>query len=157
MTVIRSTNHSTAHALTAMILWLGSIHLNILLFLLFVIFCRTIIAFLYVDKYAPGYFPVTVHVENLRAFDQNKAYVLAAEPHSVFSIGCLSLMSFTGLMPLSKTKDLASTAMFHTPFLRQISTWMGLVPATKKNFIRYLETGSSCMIITGGVQEISFI
>ncbi|KAG1363897.1 putative diacylglycerol O-acyltransferase [Cocos nucifera] len=70
MTVIRSTNHSTAHALTtAMIIWLGSIHLSILLFLLFVIFYRTIIAFLYVDKYAPGYFPVTVHVENLRAFD----------------------------------------------------------------------------------------
>ncbi|XP_073111661.1 diacylglycerol O-acyltransferase 2D isoform X2 [Elaeis guineensis] len=50
-------------------------------------------------------------MEDARAFDQNKAYVLAAEPHSVFPIGCLSLLSFTGLMPLSKTKALASTAV----------------------------------------------
>lgn len=28
----------------------------------------------YVGKYVPGYFPVTVHVEDARAFDRNKAY-----------------------------------------------------------------------------------
>ncbi|KAK1303846.1 Diacylglycerol O-acyltransferase 2 [Acorus calamus] len=64
-----------------------------------------------VGKYAPGYFPITVYIEDVKALDPNKSYVLAAEPHSVFPMGCLSLMSITGFLPLSKTKALASSAV----------------------------------------------
>ncbi|XP_058086117.1 diacylglycerol O-acyltransferase 2D-like isoform X2 [Magnolia sinica] len=156
-TVIRSIRHSTFHTLTAMIVWLGSIHLNIILALLLILLFPNTSAFWYVGKYAPGYFPVTVHIEDAKLFDRDKAYILVAEPHSIFPIGYLSLLNITGLMPLSKTKALASTAVFYTPFLRQIGIWLGLVPATKKNFVKYLEAGYSCILIPGGVQEIIYM
>ncbi|KAK1303847.1 Diacylglycerol O-acyltransferase 2 [Acorus calamus] len=182
-TVIHSTPHSTMRSLTAIMIWLGAIHLNIALFVVVLLFCRsTSVLFLilgffvllsvipvddksrfgqalasYVGKYAPGYFPITVHIEDVKALDPNKSYVLAAEPHSIFPIGCLSLMSITGLLPLSKTKALASSAVFYTPILRQTGTWLGLTVATKENFINYLKAGYSCVVTPGGVQEILYM
>ncbi|KAJ0969583.1 hypothetical protein J5N97_022460 [Dioscorea zingiberensis] len=64
----------------------------------------------YVGKYVPGYFPITLHIEDAKAFDPNKAFVFAVEPHSVFPLGSLSLLSITGLMPLTKTRGLVSSA-----------------------------------------------
>ncbi|KAJ0969199.1 hypothetical protein J5N97_022076 [Dioscorea zingiberensis] len=64
----------------------------------------------YVGKYVPGYFPMTLHIEDAKAFDPNKAFVFAVEPHSVFPLGSLSLLSITGLMPLAKTRGLVSSA-----------------------------------------------
>ncbi|KAJ0970813.1 hypothetical protein J5N97_018772 [Dioscorea zingiberensis] len=170
-----------AHSLIAMIVWLAAIHLNVLLLLLasLLLFTSThaallILGFLlilmavplnnnsklgqafarYVGKYVPGYFPMTLHIEDAKAFDPNKAFVFAVEPHSVFPLGSLSLLSITGLMPLAKTRGLVSSAVFYTPFLRQIATWSGLTSATKKNFVNYLESGHSCIIIPGGVHEV---
>ncbi|KAJ0963298.1 hypothetical protein J5N97_028420 [Dioscorea zingiberensis] len=64
----------------------------------------------YVEKYVRGYFPMTLHIEDAKAFDPNKAFVFAVEPHSVFPLGSLSLLSITGLMPLAKTRGLVSSA-----------------------------------------------
>ncbi|XP_039123033.1 diacylglycerol O-acyltransferase 2D-like [Dioscorea cayenensis subsp. rotundata] len=183
--VIRTRCHSIAHCFIAMLIWLAAIHLNILLLLLssFLFFSSSTHAALlivglllvlmaiplnensklgqafarYVGRYVPGYFPMTLHIEETKAFNPNKSYVLALEPHSVFPLGSLSLLSITGLMPLAKTKGLVSSAVFYTPFLRQIATWSGLISATKENFVKYLETGHSCIIIPGGVHEVMYM
>ncbi|GJR02212.1 diacylglycerol O-acyltransferase 2D-like protein [Tanacetum coccineum] len=127
---------SPIHTFFAMVMWLGSVHLIVLLnlvsFLLLplhkyflVLGMFVVLMFIpidensrwglalarYIYKYARGYFPATLYVEDMNAFNPDQSYVFGYEPHSVWPIGTGILSDLTGFMPTGKVKILASSAV----------------------------------------------
>ncbi|KAL3693247.1 hypothetical protein R1sor_006898 [Riccia sorocarpa] len=159
----------------ALALWLFGIHLNIYICLICLVYLPnrwaiTVLALWlsqillplfaetpftdcvarFIAKYAPAYFPTETHCEDVNALDPNRPYM---EPHSVLPISIVVTTKHYGFLPLKKMKALATTAIFWTPVLRHVWSWLGLVPATKETFRQWLKEGYSCVVVPGGVQE----
>eukprot|EP01018_Ginkgo_biloba_P011477 Gb_36762 [translate_table: standard] len=108
----------------------------------------------FICDHGPGYFPITLIFEEMKAFNPNRAYVLAVEPHSIFPFGITALCNQAGYMPLPRIKFVAANFLFCIPLLRHIWCWMGMVAASKENFVKYLERDYSCIVIPGGHREM---
>ncbi|GAQ87651.1 Diacylglycerol acyltransferase 2 [Klebsormidium nitens] len=170
--------HTTLISIVAVIIWLGGIHVSLLCFL-FALFtlpsmaAYTILAIQlslvclpvgekpyfgemvakFVSDHAPKFFPLEFKMENREAFDTEKTYVIALEPHSIFPIGVVAMTRQAGRMPLQKMKCLASSAIWCIPWVRHLWSWLGLTPASRQNFRKLLSEGYSTVLIPGGVQE----
>ncbi|GER29327.1 diacylglycerol acyltransferase 2 [Striga asiatica] len=222
----KGTPGSIFHTLLALILWLGSVHFNFIVILLSFVFlpfprALGVIGLLfifivipiderskwgrklsrYICKHAVGYFPVSLYVEDIKAFDPNEAYdteismiwggvallcfcwgvvrivsvclalqrtyALFVPDYGVFLVtshiqfGLLELLHSLTLQVscLSiKSKFLpVPLYVFYTPFMRHVWSWLGLSPASRKNFTTLLASGYSCIIVPGGVQEAFYM
>ncbi|OQU78794.1 hypothetical protein SORBI_3008G049000 [Sorghum bicolor] len=107
----------------------------------------------FICKHGLSYFPVTLHVEHYQAFDPKTAYVFGYEPHSIMPLGAWTLMDLVSFMPLPKMKIITGSTALYVPFMRQIWTWLGSVPATREKFFSHLADGYSCVVCPGGLRE----
>jgi len=87
-------------------------------------------------------------------------YLFAAHPHGIFPMsqwltnphGGQNLAIQRALpMPI---RGCVASILFRFPFLRHVLAWHGLVPASRRVIRRLLVSGTSCVIVPGGVREI---
>ena len=76
--------------------------------------------------------------------------VLAAEPHAVLPIGLIGLLS-SDRLPNAHLG--VTSAIFKVPLLRQVWSWLQLVPANKSDLTALLHAGRTIALVPGGVQE----
>nr|XP_024394341.1 diacylglycerol O-acyltransferase 2-like isoform X2 [Physcomitrium patens] len=166
----------------AIVVWMGGLHLNVLVVGICLANLRshwalTLLAFWialifipvrpngglgqavarYICKYAPAYFPIKVVFDDENAFDSKKSYVFAAEPHSLLPIGIIALQPLSGNLPVPNLRALATSAVFWTPVVRHVWSWLGVSRVTRKFMTEFLQKGTSVIIIPGGVQECLYM
>eukprot|EP00270_Netrium_digitus_P016562 TRINITY_DN5960_c0_g1_i2.p1 TRINITY_DN5960_c0_g1~~TRINITY_DN5960_c0_g1_i2.p1 ORF type:complete len:330 (+),score=60.87 TRINITY_DN5960_c0_g1_i2:38-991(+) len=111
----------------------------------------------FICRYASEYFPIEVVVEDSALLDPSLPYLFAAEPHSVLPIGVIGLNPQALQFNMQKIKVAATSAIFHVPVLRHVWSWMGLTSASRGNIKSCLESGTSIILVPGGVQECLYM
>lgn len=164
--------------MVALFLWLGFIHFNTIVLLIAiyhlpskasigVISILVTLMFLPVDlnsafgkklatfiaRAAPTYFPIKFIYEDHGALDPKKAFIIALEPHHILPISAIALSPLSGYFPLTNMRILGSSALEYVPFVRHIWRWLSMASATRSQFVKLLGSGTSCVIIPGGLQE----
>ncbi|KAJ7543047.1 hypothetical protein O6H91_09G023200 [Diphasiastrum complanatum] len=106
---------------------------------------------------AVRHFPVKIVAEDLDAFDNNRSYVFGGEPHSILPLGYISLLEHSNLFPVKNIRLLVGSTALRAPFIHQLWKWFGCAPASKEVFHKLLKSGTSVIIIPGGVQECLYM
>ncbi|KAL3789751.1 LOW QUALITY PROTEIN: hypothetical protein HJC23_006744 [Cyclotella cryptica] len=110
---------------------------------------------------AEKYFGLKTIIENeqqlLDFSDKNKSVIFAFEPHDIIPYAVFAFSPSLKRIPGKIGEDgccLMSSAIFRTPFLRNVYSWARSFPVDKSTFLERLRCGKSLTFIPGGVQEI---
>ena len=111
---------------------------------------------------AMGYFPCTMEWEDepgyLAAAARGRPHVLGLEPHSVLPLSIVSFGKYFFYTPTTpecvrNSRALATETIFVIPFMRQLWSWLGMDPISKRRMRRLLDAGRTVLLIPGGVAE----
>eukprot|EP00897_Mesotaenium_endlicherianum_P010668 jgi/Mesen1/962/ME000012S00511 len=111
----------------------------------------------FVSSTVPAHFPLKVIYEDKDALNPDRSYVIALEPHSVLPISVVAFCNGANLCPLTNIKTLASSVLDYVPLCRHLWRWMGMAGVSRDTFAKLLQTGTTCILIPGGVQECTFM
>lgn len=115
-----------------------------------------------ITKAAVEYFPQSLEFEDeagfLDAAKKGTPSVIGLEPHSVLPLSIVGFgdyFYFTESTPrcVRNARALATGAIFTFPVLRQLWTWLGLDPISRRKMRQLLEEKRTVLIIPGGVAE----
>ena len=84
-------------------------------------------------------------------FVKGKPFILVAPPHGVFPYGNIATMICYPAFAGFSFKGLASSAVFRTPVIGQLLTWVGAIDASRPSATKALNAGRTIGISTGGV------
>lgn len=101
------------------------------------------------------YFEFSKDVTSLAAKRPGKKHLYFEFPHGIFPMGqFMSVTTIREISPNNMIYGLAADVIFKVPVIRQIMTWVGTWPATRKNITKIFAKGGHVGIQVGGIAEI---
>jgi len=106
----------------------------------------------YILKSWREYFNFSYYIED--KFDPERRYILAEFPHGAFPMGpIIAAGAVSECLPSARIYGLGASVLFWIPGYYHLMSWIGVRPATKKNFLRLLDKGWVAVIV-GGIAEM---
>lgn len=173
--------------LTALSIWMGLFHANLVILLVEVyflphpgafacLFTHILLGFWppisfprwgeslagWVVTIAHDYFPLTMQCEDDRAFKADQPYIIGLEPHAVLPVSICGFAEGGHILPAELNKKgrkigHSSGAIFHVPLVRHLWSWLGLRPVSRNEMSKHLKKNRACILVPGGVQEIMYL
>lgn len=113
--------------------------------------------------HAAAYFSLRVQMTQAADAALNKLrskgnpVVIGLEPHAVIPFSIFFAHHSLETMPLADARGMMSSILFRLPGMRQTYRSVSACGADKKTMYALLDKGISCMLIPGGVQEVSLL